>query len=97
MLLLGALDFLFVNHAYHSILTRGASVQLVFGFEVLMGLRWGGKGVQGSSLIPAILLPLSVRHPDDHGSHHLHQIRPTLHRPPEREPLGQQGSLHALH
>ncbi|XP_027712035.1 E3 ubiquitin-protein ligase synoviolin isoform X1 [Vombatus ursinus] len=33
MLLLGALDFLFVNHAYHSILTRGASVQLVFGFE----------------------------------------------------------------
>nr|XP_056708635.1 E3 ubiquitin-protein ligase synoviolin [Euleptes europaea] len=33
MLLLGILDFLFVNHAYHSILTRGASVQLVFGFE----------------------------------------------------------------
>lgn len=34
MLLLGILDFLFVSHAYHSILTRGASVQLVFGFEV---------------------------------------------------------------
>ncbi|KAJ6654200.1 hypothetical protein lerEdw1_007297 [Lerista edwardsae] len=33
MLLLGILDFLFVSHAYHSILTRGASVQLVFGFE----------------------------------------------------------------
>ncbi|XP_059574428.1 E3 ubiquitin-protein ligase synoviolin isoform X2 [Alligator mississippiensis] len=33
MLLLGVLDFLFVSHAYHSILTRGASVQLVFGFE----------------------------------------------------------------
>ncbi|KAK2511337.1 hypothetical protein Q9966_016655 [Columba livia] len=33
MFLLGVLDFLFVNHAYHSILTRGASVQLVFGFE----------------------------------------------------------------
>ncbi|XP_075582237.1 E3 ubiquitin-protein ligase synoviolin isoform X2 [Pelecanus crispus] len=33
MLLLGILDFVFVNHAYHSILTRGASVQLVFGFE----------------------------------------------------------------
>ncbi|XP_029862744.1 E3 ubiquitin-protein ligase synoviolin isoform X2 [Aquila chrysaetos chrysaetos] len=33
MFLLGILDFLFVNHAYHSILTRGASVQLVFGFE----------------------------------------------------------------
>ncbi|PKK16869.1 E3 ubiquitin-protein ligase synoviolin, partial [Columba livia] len=32
MFLLGVLDFLFVNHAYHSILTRGASVQLVFGF-----------------------------------------------------------------
>lgn len=32
--LLGILDFLFVSHAYHSILTRGASVQLVFGFEV---------------------------------------------------------------
>ncbi|XP_067400073.1 E3 ubiquitin-protein ligase synoviolin isoform X1 [Emydura macquarii macquarii] len=33
ILLLGVLDFLFVSHAYHSILTRGASVQLVFGFE----------------------------------------------------------------
>ncbi|XP_062367972.1 E3 ubiquitin-protein ligase synoviolin [Cinclus cinclus] len=33
MLLLGILDLLFVSHAYHSILTRGASVQLVFGFE----------------------------------------------------------------
>lgn len=33
MLLLGTLDFLFVNHACHSIITRGASVQLVFGFE----------------------------------------------------------------
>lgn len=31
--LLGAMDFLFVNHACHSIITRGASVQLVFGFE----------------------------------------------------------------
>lgn len=34
MFLLAILDFLFVSHAYHSILTRGASVQLVFGFEV---------------------------------------------------------------
>ncbi|XP_071588720.1 E3 ubiquitin-protein ligase synoviolin isoform X1 [Heliangelus exortis] len=33
MFLLGILDFLFISHAYHSILTRGASVQLVFGFE----------------------------------------------------------------
>ncbi|XP_032939517.1 E3 ubiquitin-protein ligase synoviolin [Catharus ustulatus] len=33
MLLLGILDLLFVSHAYHSILSRGASVQLVFGFE----------------------------------------------------------------
>lgn len=32
--LLAVLDFLFVNHACHSIITRGASVQLVFGFEV---------------------------------------------------------------
>ncbi|XP_049573438.1 E3 ubiquitin-protein ligase synoviolin [Syngnathus scovelli] len=31
--LLGALDFLFVYHACQSIITRGASVQLVFGFE----------------------------------------------------------------
>ncbi|TNN41084.1 E3 ubiquitin-protein ligase synoviolin [Liparis tanakae] len=31
--LLAILDFLFVNHACHSIITRGASVQLVFGFE----------------------------------------------------------------
>lgn len=41
MFLLGILDFLFVSHAYHSILTRGASVQLVFGFEVK--LVWGIK------------------------------------------------------
>ncbi|KAM9302457.1 E3 ubiquitin-protein ligase synoviolin [Gastrophryne carolinensis] len=33
MLLLGVLDFLFVSHAYHSLVSRGASVQLVFGFE----------------------------------------------------------------
>ncbi|XP_051944851.1 E3 ubiquitin-protein ligase synoviolin [Xyrauchen texanus] len=33
MVLLGVFDFLFVNHACHSIITRGASVQLVFGFE----------------------------------------------------------------
>ncbi|KAJ8394064.1 hypothetical protein AAFF_G00054080 [Aldrovandia affinis] len=33
MVLLAVLDFLFVNHACHSIITRGASVQLVFGFE----------------------------------------------------------------
>ncbi|XP_061581847.1 E3 ubiquitin-protein ligase synoviolin [Cololabis saira] len=31
--LLGIMDFLFVSHACHSIITRGASVQLVFGFE----------------------------------------------------------------
>ncbi|KAL0973706.1 hypothetical protein UPYG_G00209860 [Umbra pygmaea] len=33
MALLAVMDFLFVNHACHSIITRGASVQLVFGFE----------------------------------------------------------------
>ncbi|TRY88710.1 hypothetical protein DNTS_006276 [Danionella cerebrum] len=33
MVLLGLLDFLFVNHACHSIIWKGASVQLVFGFE----------------------------------------------------------------
>uniref|UniRef100_A0A672NJS4 RING-type E3 ubiquitin transferase n=1 Tax=Sinocyclocheilus grahami TaxID=75366 RepID=A0A672NJS4_SINGR len=33
MVLLAVLDFLFVNHSCHSIITRGASVQLVFGFE----------------------------------------------------------------
>ncbi|CAG0917125.1 unnamed protein product [Notodromas monacha] len=31
--LLGALDYLFVNSAYHSTLSKGPSVQLVFGFE----------------------------------------------------------------
>ncbi|RLV83439.1 hypothetical protein DV515_00016472 [Chloebia gouldiae] len=46
MVLLGILDFLFVSHAYHSILTRGASVQLVFGFEVGAG---GPGGPQGRS------------------------------------------------
>ncbi|MGH0185105.1 UNVERIFIED_CONTAM: hypothetical protein FKN15_016802 [Acipenser sinensis] len=33
MALLATLDFVFVTHACHSIMTRGASVQLVFGFE----------------------------------------------------------------
>lgn len=41
MFLLGILDFLFVSHAYHSILTRGASVQLVFGFEVKLAWEVG--------------------------------------------------------
>ena len=31
---LGTLDTVFMNYAYHSTLTKGASVQLVFGFEV---------------------------------------------------------------
>ena len=34
MVLLGMLDLYFINHAYISTLTKGASVQLVFGFEV---------------------------------------------------------------
>uniref|UniRef100_A0A8C5R6Z4 RING-type E3 ubiquitin transferase n=1 Tax=Leptobrachium leishanense TaxID=445787 RepID=A0A8C5R6Z4_9ANUR len=33
MLLLGVLDVIVVSHAYQSLVTRGASVQLVFGFE----------------------------------------------------------------
>lgn len=33
LLLLSLLDLVLVNHAYHSTITRGASVQLVFGFE----------------------------------------------------------------
>lgn len=33
LLLLGVLDFFFVNLAYHSTIAKGASVQLVFGFE----------------------------------------------------------------
>lgn len=30
---LGYMDYLFVGHAYQSTITKGASVQLVFGFE----------------------------------------------------------------
>ncbi|XP_042903423.1 E3 ubiquitin-protein ligase synoviolin [Parasteatoda tepidariorum] len=33
LILLAILDFCFVNHAYQSTVTKGASVQLVFGFE----------------------------------------------------------------
>ncbi|XP_054712103.1 LOW QUALITY PROTEIN: E3 ubiquitin-protein ligase synoviolin-like [Uloborus diversus] len=33
LILLGVLDYFFVSHAFHSTLTKGASVQLVFGFE----------------------------------------------------------------
>ena len=32
--LLGTVDVYFINHAYYSTLIKGASVQLVFGFEV---------------------------------------------------------------
>lgn len=31
--LLGILDLIFLTHAYQSTVTKGASVQLVFGFE----------------------------------------------------------------
>lgn len=48
MCLLGALDFFFVSHAYHSILTRGASVQLVFGFEV----KWAWEAGKGLRAVP---------------------------------------------
>lgn len=33
LILLGALDLTFISHAYQSTITKGASVQLVFGFE----------------------------------------------------------------
>ncbi|XP_041351997.1 E3 ubiquitin-protein ligase synoviolin B-like isoform X2 [Gigantopelta aegis] len=33
LMVLGSLDIFFVNHAYYSTLLKGASVQLVFGFE----------------------------------------------------------------
>lgn len=33
LLLLGSLDMYFIQHAYQSTVTKGASVQLVFGFE----------------------------------------------------------------
>ncbi|XP_035697938.1 E3 ubiquitin-protein ligase synoviolin-like [Branchiostoma floridae] len=33
LLVLGCLDAMFISHAYHSTLIRGATVQLVFGFE----------------------------------------------------------------
>lgn len=47
--LLAVLDFMFVNHACHSIITRGASVQLVFGFEV-GHVSLGASAVQHSSV-----------------------------------------------
>lgn len=100
MFLLGILDFLFVSHAYHSILTRGASVQLVFGFEVGAGgpaPPGGPRAVPGPGVTPWVLSPPPVRHPDDHGADHLHQVRAALGGPAEREPLGQQGRVHALH
>ncbi len=37
--LLGTLDFSFVHMAYYSTLTKGASVQLVFGFEVSLLIK----------------------------------------------------------
>jgi hypothetical protein len=37
--LLGTLDFSFVHMAYYSTLTKGASVQLVFGFEVWLLIK----------------------------------------------------------
>ncbi len=50
---LGVVDVYFINHAYYSTLIKGASVQLVFGFEVSNQLNfylvcsrkklWGGS------------------------------------------------------
>ena len=37
---LGVVDLYFVNHAYYSTLIKGASVQLVFGFEVSGGVLY---------------------------------------------------------
>lgn len=50
--LLGVLDFMFVNHACHSIITRGASVQLVFGFEVGQA-SLGASAVEPGSVLKA--------------------------------------------
>ncbi|KAM8793750.1 E3 ubiquitin-protein ligase synoviolin [Eudromia elegans] len=55
--LLGTLDFLFVTHAYHSILTRGASVQLVFGFEYAILLT-----MVLTVLVKYVLHALDLRH-----------------------------------
>lgn len=52
MFLLGILDFLFVSHAYHSILTRGASVQLVFGFEVKLAWEVGRTSLRWHRMCP---------------------------------------------
>ena len=52
MFLLGILDFLFVSHAYHSILTRGASVQLVFGFEVKLAWEVGRTSLRWHCVCP---------------------------------------------
>lgn len=41
LLLLSLLDMVLVSHAYHSTITRGASVQLVFGFEYAILLTVG--------------------------------------------------------
>ena len=41
LILLGFLDIVLVSHAYHSTITRGASVQLVFGFEYAILLTVG--------------------------------------------------------
>lgn len=36
MTLLATLDLYFIHHAYYMTLMKGASVQLVFGFEVIV-------------------------------------------------------------
>lgn len=87
MFLLGILDFLFVSHAYHSILTRGASVQLVFGFEVKLawevgrtGLRWHCTCLQ--SLHKPLLSTCSVANLCGHQGAAVSQSQPCpLHTP----------------
>lgn len=54
-----------------------------------------GQGEAGTYIRLLSLPP--VRHPDDHGAYHLHQVCATLRGPPEREPLGQQGCIHVVH
>lgn len=85
-MLLGGLDNLFVGHAYHSTITKGASVQLVFGFEVF------NISFQVSNIVMIVGLTSyfynAVRDPSDSSHEYIYQICPTHDRSAKRQSMG---------
>ena len=96
VIFLAALDIAFIKHAYHSTLTKGASVQLVFGFEVNkyrdFQFIWPLLNTR-NSLASDCFSP--VRHSVDDGNARVRQVRASHGRHRERAAVRKQGGVSA--